>query len=371
MHDDVDASTVLAMHRYAQRYKQRMLEIADEAWLEPSLLGGREQTIIGDYESLITRKIDEWTATLMHDEITAFVVRDKPPDENANGIYILSSAVILFRMLNQQIDSALQASDDDVLVHVVEHACRVLGNCQASWLQIVQQEYKRQTDAKKPDEVPGGLVEYYGMTEGGGSCALLAHEHPDKLHTVGRPLPGHDIRLIDEEGRELPPGATGEVVGRSGAMMTAYHRQPAKTAEAEWFDAEGRRYIRTGDVGRFDAEGFLTLLDRRKDMIISGGENVYSAEVENALAAHPAVASCAVIGVPDDRWGERVHAVVVLRDGAVAPSTDDLREHVAARIARYKAPRSVEYLEALPVSGAGKILKRELRATRTAAPTPA
>ncbi|RYF38061.1 MAG: 4-coumarate--CoA ligase, partial [Comamonadaceae bacterium] len=119
---------------------------------------------------------------------------------------------------------------------------------------------------------PGGVVEFYGMTEGGGSCILEAHNHPDKLHTVGKPAEGHDIRLIDEDGRELPRGAgkdaqgggevVGEVVGRSGSMMTAYHNQPAKTREAEWYDAEGNRYIRTGDVGSFDADGFLTLMDR-------------------------------------------------------------------------------------------------------------
>ena len=103
---------------------------------------------------------------------------------------------------------------------------------------------------------PGGLVEFYGMTEGGGTCILAAHEHPTKLHTVGQPAAGHDIRLIDDDGRELPPGATGEVVGHSGGMMIGYHGQPAKTAEAEWFDPSGKRFIRTGDVGRFDADGF-------------------------------------------------------------------------------------------------------------------
>ncbi|MGE4052187.1 MAG: class I adenylate-forming enzyme family protein, partial [Piscinibacter sp.] len=118
---------------------------------------------------------------------------------------------------------------------------------------------------------PGGLVEFYGMTEGGGTCILEAHAHPDKLHTVGRPGPGTDMRLIDEAGRELPPGETGEVVGHSPGMMVGYHRRPEATREAEWFDPTGKRFIRTGDIGRFDEDGFLILLDRRKDMIISGG----------------------------------------------------------------------------------------------------
>ena len=126
---------------------------------------------------------------------------------------------------------------------------------------------------------PGGLVEFYGMTEGGGTCILEAHLHPDKLHTVGRPAEGHDIRLIDDAGREVPPGEAGEVVGHSGGMMTGYHGQPEKTREAEWFAPDGKRFIRTGDIGRFDADGFLTLFDRKKDMIISGGFKIGRAHV--------------------------------------------------------------------------------------------
>ena len=117
---------------------------------------------------------------------------------------------------------------------------------------------------------PGGLVEVYGMTEGGGATMLAAHLFPDKLHTVGQPMSGHDIRLIDETGHEVASGKVGEVVGRSEAMMTGYHNLPETTREAEWFDAEGRRFIRTGDIGRFDEDGFLVLLDRSKDVIISG-----------------------------------------------------------------------------------------------------
>ncbi|MGH8809694.1 MAG: class I adenylate-forming enzyme family protein, partial [Noviherbaspirillum sp.] len=108
---------------------------------------------------------------------------------------------------------------------------------------------------------PGGLIEYYGMTEGGGTCMLEAHAHPDKLHTVGKPAPGHDIRLIDDEGKEVAAGELGEVVGHSPAMMAGYHNLPEKTAEAEWYAPDGKRFIRTGDIGRFDADGFLTLLD--------------------------------------------------------------------------------------------------------------
>ncbi len=136
---------------------------------------------------------------------------------------------------------------------------------------------------------PGGLVEFYGMTEGGGTCILEAHLHPTKLHTVGQPAPTSDIRLIDDDGNEVAAGEAGEVVGHSPSMMTGYHKHPDKTREAEWFDADGKRFIRTGDVGRFDAEGFLTLFDRKKDMMISGGFNIYPSDLEAVLVQHPAV----------------------------------------------------------------------------------
>ena len=130
---------------------------------------------------------------------------------------------------------------------------------------------------------PGRLTEYYGMTEGGGSCELRAHEFPDKLHTVGKPIDGHDIRLIDDAGREVGCGEIGEVVGRSATMMNGYHREPGKSAEAEWHAPDGKRFIRTGDLGRFDADGFLTLLDRKKDMIISGGFNIYAPPIRTTI----------------------------------------------------------------------------------------
>ncbi|MBX9814557.1 MAG: acyl--CoA ligase, partial [Sphingomonas sp.] len=151
---------------------------------------------------------------------------------------------------------------------------------------------------------PGLLIEYYGMTEGGGTTMLNCTAHPTKLHTVGVPVEGHDIRLIDEEGREVPPGESGEVVGRSPAMMNGYHRRADATRAAEWFDAQGRRFIRHGDLGRFDEDGFLILMDRKKDVIISGGFNIYPSDLEAVLAQHPLVADCAVVGVASDDWGE-------------------------------------------------------------------
>jgi long-chain acyl-CoA synthetase len=211
---------------------------------------------------------------------------------------------------------------------------------------------------------PGGLIEFYGMTEGGGTCILAAHEHPHKLHTVGQPAPGHDIRLIDDEGRELPAGSTGEIVGHSAGMMTGYHRQPAKTRDAEWFDAGGKRFIRTGDVGRFDAEGFLTLLDRKKDMVISGGFNIYPSDLEAVLREHPAVAEVAVVGVPSSAWGETPIAFVVRRGSdakSEATSEGDLMQWMNARVGKTQRLARLQFVDELPRSAIGKVLKRELR----------
>jgi acyl-CoA synthetase (AMP-forming)/AMP-acid ligase II len=206
---------------------------------------------------------------------------------------------------------------------------------------------------------PGGLTEYYGMTEGGGTCMLAAHEFPHKLHTVGKAAEGHDIRLIDEDGRELPPGEIGEVVGRSVSMMTGYHGQPGKTREAEWYDAAGNRFIRTGDVGRFDEDGFLTLMDRRKDMVISGGFNIYPSDLEAVLRQHEAVADVAVVGVPSAEWGESPVAYVVPRPGA--PEAEALRGWANGRLGKTQRLAGLRYLEELPRSDIGKVLKRQLR----------
>ncbi|MEO8922447.1 MAG: class I adenylate-forming enzyme family protein, partial [Caldimonas sp.] len=214
---------------------------------------------------------------------------------------------------------------------------------------------------------PGGLVEFYGMTEGGGSCALVAHEHRDKLHTVGQPMEGHDIRLVDDDGREVAPGTPGEIVGRSGSMMLGYHGQPVKTHEAEWTSPQGERFIRTGDVGRFDAEGFLTLLDRKKDMIISGGFNIYPSDLEAVLREHAQVADAAVVGVPSTRWGETPVAFVILRPRALSTSTSQAGDEASmlawfnARIGKTQRLAALHIVDELPRSGIGKVLKRELR----------
>jgi long-chain acyl-CoA synthetase len=206
---------------------------------------------------------------------------------------------------------------------------------------------------------PGTLTEFYGMTEGGGTCILQAHLHRDKLETVGLPAPGHDIRLIDDAGREVARGESGEVVGHSSSMMTAYHRRAEATAAAEWW-CEGKRFIRTGDVGRFDADGFLTLVDRKKDMIISGGFNIYPGDLESVLAEHEAVLEAAVIGVPSDQWGETPLAFVALRPGR-ADDPEEIMQWANARLGRMQRLSGVRLVDALPRSPIGKVLKRELR----------
>ena len=218
---------------------------------------------------------------------------------------------------------------------------------------------------------PGGLVEFYGMTEGGGTCILNAHLHPAKLHTVGTPTPGHDIRLIDDAGSEVAAGGAGEVVGHSRGMMLGYHGRPELTAAAEWFDPSGKRFIRTGDIGRFDGDGFLTLLDRKKDLIISGGFNIYPSDLEAVLRGHPAVAEAAVVGVASAQWGETPVAFVVARSAehngvesegdAVDASAAGLKAWLNERVGKTQRVADVVLVDELPRSAIGKVLKRELR----------
>lgn len=207
---------------------------------------------------------------------------------------------------------------------------------------------------------PGQLIELYGLTEGGGICVLLASAFPNKLHTVGKPAPGHDIRIIDEQGRELPRGETGEVVGRSMSMMDGYHGQSQRSAEAEWRDPQGRRYLRSGDIGRYDAEGFLSILDRKKDLIISGGFNIYPGDLEAVLTQHPDVAEAAVIGVPSAQWGETPVAFVVVEPGADL-DMEDLCVWANDQLGKTQRIAAIYATDELPRSAIGKLLKQALR----------
>ncbi|EAQ03774.1 4-coumarate-CoA ligase, putative [Pseudooceanicola batsensis HTCC2597] len=207
---------------------------------------------------------------------------------------------------------------------------------------------------------PGNILEFYGMTEGGPATVLDCAAHPDKWDTVGQPQPGADMRVIDEEGNELPYGAYGEVVGRSGSMMPGYHNNPEKTREATWVSPEGDHFVRTGDMGRFDEDGFLHLLDRKKDMIISGGFNIYAADLEAVLRKHPDVADVAVIAIPSREWGETPLGLVVPR----RPEADAeaIRDWTNDQLGKTQRLSRIEFRQDLPRSEIGKILKRELRA---------
>ena len=207
-----------------------------------------------------------------------------------------------------------------------------------------------------------GFCQLYGMTElSPVVTALPAWCHRpgqprQRLRSVGRPVPIATLEIRDEQDRPLPRGQVGEIVVRSPGMMAGYWGQPALSAEALRGGA-----MHTGDGGWMDEDGFVYVVDRLKDMIVTGGENVYSAEVENAITQLPQVSACAVIGTPDDTWGERVHAIVVLRPGAQL-SEAEVVAHCRTLIAGYKCPRGVEFRTELPLSAAGKVLKHALRA---------
>ncbi|OHC94264.1 MAG: acyl-CoA synthetase [Sphingomonadales bacterium RIFCSPLOWO2_12_FULL_63_15] len=206
-----------------------------------------------------------------------------------------------------------------------------------------------------------GFAQMYGMTETAGTIiGLPPQDHDpqgsDRMRGIGVPLPGVRVRIANEAGETLPVGEIGEIMVASQACMIGYFDRPDDTAQA--LDAEG--WLRTGDAGRMDADGYLYLADRIKDMIITGGENVYPAEVENALYSHPAVADVAVIGVPDAKWGEAVKAIVVPVEGE-RPDPAALIAWARERIAAYKAPKTVEFRSDLPRNPSGKILRRLLR----------
>ncbi|MCX7560464.1 class I adenylate-forming enzyme family protein [Sulfitobacter sp. F26204] len=208
---------------------------------------------------------------------------------------------------------------------------------------------------------PGTLQEYYGLTEGGGVTVLAAHEHPDKLHTVGKLAPGNDIRLIDSEGREVAQGQVGEICGRGPTMMAGYYGRDDLTSAYIWRDAKGHVYFRSGDMGSFDVDGFLVLSDRKKDMIISGGLNIYANDLELVLLADPDVTDVAVIGVPSDAWGETPLGLVTLRVAATRTAKEIL-EAANAKLGKSQRLSAIEVRDTLPRSTIGKILKKDLRA---------
>ena len=208
--------------------------------------------------------------------------------------------------------------------------------------------------------MPGALIEIYSMTEGGVVCLLRADTHPNKLHTVGAPWGGSEVITIDEKLNRLPTGEIGELVGRSTTMMSGYQNQPEKTAEASWYDEMGGRWQRMGDIGRVDDEGFVTLLGRSKDMIISGGFNSYPRDLEEVLLKQPEVVDAAVIGVPSKEWGETPLGFVVAAGGKEL-DLPALCARANAELGKTQRILALKQLDELPRSHIGKILKTDLR----------
>ena len=209
-------------------------------------------------------------------------------------------------------------------------------------------------------EVMGAqFTQLYGLTEtvGGGTYLPPEAHNPSwgKLRSCGVPYPSTIIRCVDSDGNSVPTGEVGEIVIKSDFVMKGYWNRPEATA-----DAIRNGFFHTGDAGYFDDEGFLFIHDRVKDMIVSGGENVYPAEVENAIFGHPDVADVAVIGVPDEKWGESVKALIVVKEGT-RPSAEDIIAWARERIAGYKCPKSVDYIDEMPRNPSGKILRKDLR----------
>jgi acyl-CoA synthetase (AMP-forming)/AMP-acid ligase II len=206
------------------------------------------------------------------------------------------------------------------------------------------------------------FIQAYGMTETTGTISMLPPEDHDpdgnkRMRSAGKPLPGVEIRIVDSDGEALPQGAVGEVITRSSNNMLGYWNLPDATANTMTDDG----WIRTGDAGYLDEDGYLYIHDRMKDMIITGGENVYPAEVESAIFGHPAVQEVAVFGIPDEKWGESVKAAVVAKPGTSIEEADVIA-WARERIAPFKCPRSVDVIDALPRNASGKILRKDLRA---------
>ncbi len=211
------------------------------------------------------------------------------------------------------------------------------------------------------DEWPGEVMELYGLTEGGIGTALDLKVDTGKWASVGKAAPGAELMVIDEDLNVLPVGEVGEVVGRSATVMRGYHGREDLTQKALVRLADGEVYFRTGDLGRIDEDGFLFLAGRKKDMIISGGFNIYPAEIENALASHPAVIEAAVFGIPSERWGESPMGVCVI-DGKTPVTEDELIQFCADRLGSYKRPAKIEMqTDPLPRSPVGKVKRKDLR----------
>ena len=208
---------------------------------------------------------------------------------------------------------------------------------------------------------PHAFCEIYGLTEGL-ILFLAPRDAAAHIESVGKPMIGYDIRILGDDDRELPAGQKGEIVGYGPMLMKGYNRRPDATAETIWREpVSGRTFLRSGDIGRFDADGFLHLVDRKKDMLVSGGYNVFPADIERVAVQHAAVLEVAVVGVPHEKWGETPLAFVVARPGSGSVDPAAMRDWINARVGKHERVADVQLVDALPRNAGGKVLKRELR----------
>ena len=210
------------------------------------------------------------------------------------------------------------------------------------------------------ERISSGLYEIYGFSEGF-ACILKPHQHAEKFDTVGTPVLGFELRILDDAGNEMPFGEAGEIAGYGAGIMLAYHKRPEQTAELIWRDERGRTFIRSGDIGMLDDDGFLKILDRKKDMIISGGFNVFPSDVEALVGQHPDVMDVTVIGVPHEKWGESCLALVIPASGRTADA-DAIMAWANKNLAKTQRLVAVELRDKFPRNALGKVIKKDLRA---------
>jgi fatty-acyl-CoA synthase len=325
----------------------------------------------------VSHRMIAWNTlnTVIHDVTHNDVYLNVFPMFHTGGLFVYTLPQVIFggtTILMRQFDPAQALSlieRERVTIFAGVPTMYQLMTQAPNWAEVDLSSLRFCTSGGAPLPVP--LVEHYtreknirfkqgfGMTEfGPGIFALAPEDAIRKAGSIGLPNFFVEARIVDEDGSFLPANQDGELVLRGPSYCSGYFENPEASAAA----VDERGFFHTGDVARYDEEGYYYIVDRKKDMFISGGENVYPAEIEKALYAHPAVHMCAVIGLPDPKWGEIGLACVVLKPGASA-SEEEILAFLADRLAKYKVPRRVAFLESLPISAAGKILKRELRET--------
>lgn len=331
---------------------------------------------------------------LGHSALTATLLGGKVGEESAENVAILG-VLPMFHLAGAQLAIAAAMAGRQLIMHptfdpgaiidcIVNDRIDTLSLVPAMWGMLIDLPQAQGADLSSlknalygASPMPEGILrrvmarlpqarfaQGYGQTETSGVCTMLGPDDHDpdgpdaaRLKSAGQPILFSELRILNGDGQELPSGEVGEIAIRSAGNMLGYWNKPDVTA-ATLKDG----WIMSGDAGYLDNDGYLFIVDRTKDMIISGGENVYSAETESALSAHPDVLECAVIGVRDAKWGERVHAIVRIKPGS-EPTAEALITYCKAKIAGYKCPQSVEFrYEPFPISAAGKVLKRDLRA---------